>query len=333
MHPSGLPPARQVRSAPIDLLDFHRVSDSHGLTHRNRTVSLPRDPIAASLAWSFAAAKRETGRPLRFSILGPVEIHDGQRGLTPNAHKPRTLLAALLVRRDAVVSVETLTEELWRHEPPPTALRALRVYVSQLRKLLALAGPRTLIVTQPPGYRIELAAGSLDALDFDEHCARAHRALGAGNLELAAREYGRALELWRGPALADVRSGPIVSGAALRLDEARMAALERRVDVDLALGRHRDLIGELRGLVTAHPLNESMHARLMVALHRSGRTRDALEVYRGVRRHLLEELGCEPGKELRQAQRCVLGAADGWGSGQAGTLLPGPAGDGFPLNM
>jgi DNA-binding SARP family transcriptional activator len=321
MHPSGFPSIGQVGSASVDLLDFRRVPGSIGLGGYGRAARLPRDLTASGPARSVAAADREAGRPLRFSILGPVAVHQGQRDLTPNARKLRTLLAALLVRRGAVVSVEALTDELWGHQPPPTALRALRVYVSQLRKLLASAAPQSLISTQPPGYRIEPAAGSLDVLDFDEHCVRAYHAEAAGNLEFAAREYGRALELWRGPALADVRSGPIVSGAALRLDESRMVALERRVDVDLALGRHRDLIGELRGLVTVHPLNESMHARLMVALHRSGRTREALEVYRVVRQHLLEEIGCEPGEDLRKAQRCVLGVADDCGPGQAGTLL------------
>jgi DNA-binding SARP family transcriptional activator len=311
MHPSGVLSVGQARSAPIDLLGFRRAWGNAGLAHRNRTTGLPHDPVAAGPVRHAAAAEREAGCRIRFSILGPVEVHDGQHGLTPNARKLRTLLAALLVRRDAVVSVEALTDELWGHEPPPTALRALRVYVSQLRKLLAPAGPGSMIITQPPGYRIELAAGSLDVQDFEDHCRQARRAESGGYLELAAREYGRALELWRGPALADVRSGPVVSGAALRLDEARMATLERRVDIDLALGRHRDLIGELRGLVTDHPLNESINARLMVALHRSGRTREALEIYRGVRRHLREELGCEPGEELREAQRRVLGGASG----------------------
>jgi DNA-binding SARP family transcriptional activator len=302
----------RARSARIDLLDLRRAPGGAGLAYRNRTTDLPRTPVGFGRARFVAVAEREPGPSLRFSILGPVEVHEGQRSLTPNARKLRTLLAALLVRRDAVVSVETLTSELWDREPPPTSLRALRVYISQLRKLLTAAGSRNVIVTKPPGYRIELTAGSLDVLDFEQHCARAHRAVGTGDLELAAHEYRRALDLWRGAALADVRSGPIVSGAALRLDEARMAALERRVDVDLMLGRHRDLIGELRALVLDHPLNESLHARLMVALHRAGRTRDALEVYRGVHRHLMEELGCEPGAELREAQACVLGAADGW---------------------
>jgi SARP family transcriptional regulator, regulator of embCAB operon len=321
MHPSGVLPVGQARSVPPDLLDFRRAWANAGQSHRIRTTGPPHDPVAANPVRPAAVAERETGHLIRFSILGPVEVRDRQHSLTPNARKVRTLLAALLVRRDAVVSVETLTDELWGHEPPPTALRALRVYVSQLRKVLASAEPGSMIVTQAPGYRIELAAGSLDVLDFEEHCQQARRAVDGGHLEFAAREYGRALELWRGPALADVRSGPVVSGAALRLDEARMAALERRVDIDLALGRHRDLIGELRGLVTDHPLNESINARLMVALHRSGRTREALEVYRGVRRHLMEELGCEPGEELREAQRSVLGGAGGWGPEPARALV------------
>src|SRR5262249_28576690 len=187
MQLSGFHPVGQVRSAPVELLDSRRVSGSVGLVSHGRAARLPRDLTASGPARPVAAADREAGR-LRFSILGPVAVHDGQRDLTPNARKLRTLLAALLVRRGAVVSVEALTGELWGHEPPPTALRALRVYVSQLRKLLASAAPQSLISTQPPGYRIEFAAGSLDVLDFDEYCTRAHRASIAGNLELAARE-------------------------------------------------------------------------------------------------------------------------------------------------
>jgi DNA-binding SARP family transcriptional activator len=202
--------------------------------------------------------------------------------------------------------VETLTYELWGSEPPPTALRALRVYISHLRKLLAVVDSHGWIVTQPPGYRFELSGGSLDSLDFEKLCSQGREALVTGDPVLAAQAYRRALALWRGPALADVRSGPVVYGAALRLDEAWIVALEWRVDADLALGQHRDLVGELRGLVTDHPMHEGLHARLMVALHRSGRTSDALEVYLAVRRHLLHELGCEPGTELRQAHRSIL---------------------------
>lgn len=255
----------------------------------------------------YGATPRPPAQRLVFSVLGPVEVDDGLYGVTPSAHKPRTLLATLLVRPNTVVSVETLTFELWGPRPPPTALRALRVYVSQLRKVLAREGSGEWIVTRPPGYRLDVAAGSLDALVFEQLCRRGQQSLAAGDPELAAREYRRALELWRGPALADVRGGPVVSGAALRLDEAYIATAERLVDIELTLGRHRDLIGRLVGLSSDHPLHEGLHARLMIALHRSGRTSDALGVYRRMRRHLLDELGCEPGLDLRLAHRTILG--------------------------
>jgi len=246
---------------------------------------------------------------MRFAILGPVEFHDGAAFNTPRANKLRTLLATLLVRANTVVSVDALMNELWGTQTPPSALRALRVYVSQLRKMLAASdGSGDTIVTQPPGYRLEVTPGSLDALDFEALCASAREAWTSGNSELAADEYRAALRLWRGPALADVRTGPVLSGAAMRLDEAWITAVERRIDADLRLGRHRDLVSELRGLVADHPMNEGLHARLMVALYRSGRTRDALEVYQVVRKHLMEELAVEPGAELRQIHRAVLQA-------------------------
>lgn len=253
-------------------------------------------------------AARQQPRRLTFSVLGPVEVDDGLYGLTPTAHKPRTLLAALLVRPNTVVSVETLTFELWGPQPPPTALRALRVYVSQLRKMLSRGGSAQWLVTRPPGYRLDVAPAQLDATLFDQLCRRGREVAAAGHAEAAVQEYGRALDLWRGPALADVRGGPVVSGAALRLDEAYIVTAERLIDLELLLGRHRDLIGRLAGLTTDHPLHEGLHARLMIALHRSGRTSDALTVYLRMRRHLLDELGCEPGSDLRAAHRAILGS-------------------------
>jgi SARP family transcriptional regulator, regulator of embCAB operon len=254
----------------------------------------------------YAVAGRPAATCLSFSVLGPVEVDDGRYGLTPTAHKPRTLLAALLVRPNTVVSVETLTFELWGPRPPPTALRALRVYVSQLRKMLSRGGAPEWLVTRPPGYRLDVAPAALDATLFEQLCRRGRDAAGAGDCEAAVRDYSRALGLWRGPALADVRGGPVVSGAALRLDEAYIVTAERLIDLELVLGRHRDLIGRLAGLTTDHPLHEGLHARMMIALHRSGRTSDALAVYLRMRRHLLDELGCEPGSDLRAAHRAIL---------------------------
>jgi DNA-binding SARP family transcriptional activator len=249
---------------------------------------------------------------MRFSILGHMEVHDGVSLVDgPSANKVRTILATLLVRANTVVSVDTLIEELWGEIPPRSALCALRVYVSQLRKFLAAhdgTPPRCRLVTQPPGYRLEVDEGGLDVIDFEQLCAAGRKSWAEGSLELAAKYYQEALSLRRGPILGDLRMGPVLEGARLRLEETWLAALERRVDVDLQQGRHLDLVGELRELVTEHPHNERLGARLMIAMYRSGRTGDALRAYRALRDSHIEQLGVEPGHELQLVQQAVLAA-------------------------
>lgn len=249
---------------------------------------------------------------MRFALLGNLEVHDGTATVEgPGANKVRTILATLLVRANTIVSVDTLIEELWGDVPPPTALCALRVYVSQLRKFLAAhdgTPPGCRLVTQPPGYRLDVDEGGLDVADFEHLCAAGRKSWAEGSLELAAKYYQEALSLRRGPILGDLRMGPVLEGAGLRLEEMWLAALERRIDVDLHLGRHLDLVGELRELITEHPLHEGLGARLMIALYRSGRTGDALRVYRTVRTSLVEELGIEPGHEVQLVQQAILAA-------------------------
>lgn len=247
---------------------------------------------------------------MRFGLLGPLEISNGSRVIPLRAHKVRTVLATLLVRESMVVSVDTLIRELWGDIPPPTALGALRVYVSELRKFLADVGtpPRCRVVTQHPGYRLEVDESGLDIVDFEQLCGQGRRAWAEGSLELAAKYYQEAVSLRRGPVLGDVRMGPVLEGAALRLEETWMAVLQRRIDVDLRLGRHLDLIGELRELLAEHPLYEDLWLRLMIALYRSGRTGDALRTYRSVRDLLMAELGVEPGQELQLVQQAILAA-------------------------
>jgi DNA-binding SARP family transcriptional activator len=249
---------------------------------------------------------------MRFALLGNLEVHDGTAIVdAPGANKVRTILATLLVRANTIVSVDTLIEELWGDVPPPTALCALRVYVSQLRKFLAAhddAPPRFRLVTQPPGYRLDVEDGGLDVTDFEHLCASGRKAWAEGSLEVAAKYYREALTLRRGPILGDLRMGPVLEGAGLRLEEMWLAALERRIDVDLHLGHHLDLVGELRALVTEHPLHEGLGARLMIALYRSGRTGDALRAYRTLRTSLVDELGVEPGHEVQLVQQAILAA-------------------------
>jgi DNA-binding SARP family transcriptional activator len=250
--------------------------------------------------------------PVRFGILGPVELHICGQLSTPSARKPRTLLAILLVRANTTVSVDALIQELWGDNTTPTAVTALRVYVSQLRKLLTRSDGNACnhgcaIVTTPSGYMLQAPPESLDTLAFEQFRRRGNEAWSAGKAEHAAREYHHALGLWRGPALADVSgTSPLVGVAARQLEENRIATLERRIDADLKLGRHRELIAEIRGVVAEYPMHEGPYARLMVAMHRSGRTSEALEVYRSARRLLTSELGVEPGLELQQIHQAVL---------------------------
>lgn len=248
---------------------------------------------------------------MRFALLGNLEIHDGSSIVAgPRANKVRTILATLLVRANTVVSVDTLIEELWGEVPPVTALSALRVYVSQLRKFLAEWGgtPGCALVTQPPGYLLQVGEGGLDLTDFEQLCAAGRKSRAEGAQELAAKFYREALALRRGSILGDLRMGPVLEGAHLRLEEMWLATLERRIDVDLHRGHHLDLVGELRALVVEHPLHEGLGARLMIALYRSGRTGDALRAYRNMRDSLVEELGVEPGHEAQLVHQAILAA-------------------------
>lgn len=250
------------------------------------------------------------GTEIRFRLLGPLEVIRGHQAVTPRAHKVRVLLAALLIRSNVVVPVEALIRVLWGSAPPRTALQATRVYISQLRQLLGAPEGRSrpVLVTMPAGYRLDIDEEMLDALEFQRRCELARKLREDGKLEQAAEQYRLAISLWRGPALADVRVCAHLEGAAVKLEEACIAALERRIDLDLRLHRHLDLIAELSGLVAEHPLNESLHARLMIALHRSGRTSDALSVYRNLRDELVEELGVEPSRKLQSVHQAVLAA-------------------------
>nr|WP_081715759.1 AfsR/SARP family transcriptional regulator [Actinoalloteichus caeruleus] len=276
---------------------------------------------------------------LRFGILGSLEVEDDACDVrTPGASKPRVLLAHLLTNADRVVSVERLIAQMWRRQPPRTARTALHVYVSKLRRLLGgetTTPDRSMLVTQPPGYLLRLGGAGLDARVFDTLLATARTRANQGRLCEASQLITDALGLWRGPALADVRSaGGDLENEARRLDETRITAYERRVELDLQLDRHADLVGELYAATSDHPMRESLHEYLMVALHRSGRPGEALEVYRAIHRSLQDTLGLEPGPRLQRLQRTVLtrGAEDleypgrwpGSGRGLAGGTRPRP---------
>jgi DNA-binding SARP family transcriptional activator len=237
---------------------------------------------------------------VEFRILGPLEVVEAGRPLALGGPRQRALLAILLTRANEVVSSDRLIDELWGAQAPGTGTNALQYHVSQLRKTL---GPSKALVTREPGYLIRVAPRELDLLQFERLVEEARQA----PPEQAARLLRDALDLWRGPALADLVSEPFAQAEILRLEELRLAALELRIETDLALGRHRGLVGELEALVHEHPLRERPRAQLMLALYRSGRQAEALDRYREGRRLLVDELGIEPGFELQELEKAILG--------------------------
>jgi DNA-binding SARP family transcriptional activator len=235
---------------------------------------------------------------VEFRLLGPLEVLDAGLSLELGGVKQRSLLAVLLLHANEVVSVDRMIDELWGASPPRTAAKSVQVYVSRLRKQLG----DDRFITKPPGYALRVDASELDIARFEELLAAAQHA----DPPTASRLLHEALRLWRGPPLADLAFEPFARTEIARLEELRWAAVERRVDVDLAAGRHAALLPELQLHVGRHPLREPLHARLMVALYRSGRQADALDAYRRARRTLMDELGLEPGDELRRLERAIL---------------------------
>ncbi|HEX6472359.1 MAG TPA: BTAD domain-containing putative transcriptional regulator [Streptosporangiaceae bacterium] len=259
-----------------------------------------------------------------------MELWDGSRPV-PVGPRARVVLATLALNAGRVVSMSRLIAAVWPDEPPATAVTQIHVCVSALRRALTdlgVAAARDLIVTAPPGYALRAAPDQIDLLRFDELLAEARTAADDGDPHQAAALLTEALALWRGPAL---EGFPGLVVEATRLEERRLAALEERAEAGLALGRAADLVPELSELVARYPLRERLRALLMRALHRSGRRSEALDVYRDARRTLIDELGLEPGPELRRAQRAVLAeAADDGTAGETAGETAGAGADGRP---
>ncbi len=243
-----------------------------------------------------------------YRLLGTLEVWDASRPVTIGGGRRRALLALLLLRRGEVLPPEVLIDALWGAQPPPTAAKGLQVHVSQLRKELGArhAGDGGVLLTRPGGYVLRAGPEEVDVARFERGLREGEEALAAGDPERAGRMLREALALWRGPPLADVAYEPFAQPEAARLEELRLVALEARIDADLALGRHRQVVGELEELVGRHPLREALRARLVLALYRCGRQADALATYREGRSRLVDELGLEPGPELRRLHQRVL---------------------------
>jgi DNA-binding SARP family transcriptional activator/tetratricopeptide (TPR) repeat protein len=242
--------------------------------------------------------------PLAFHILGPLQVTHADAPVMLGGPRERVLLAALLTEHGRVVSVDGLARALWGDRPPATARHQVAIGVSRLRKTFATAeAGREIIATCAPGYLV--AGGWLDARCFEERAKQARDALAAGDREEAARLLRAGLSLWRGPALSDI-GRPFAEIEAARLEERRLLVTEERIGLELDLGRHDELVGDLLALVRAHPLRERLRSLLMLALYKAGRRPEALEVYQDGRRQLVETLGIEPGRHLRAVHQALL---------------------------
>ena len=238
-----------------------------------------------------------------FRILGPLEVARDGGPVVLGAVQQRALLAVLVLHRGEVVSTDRLVDELWGERVPAAAAKTVQVYVSHLRKALG-AG---VIVTQGRGYRLAVAPEQVDAIRFEALGAEGRRALAGGDAARAKERLCSALGLWRGEPLAEFAYEPFAQAAIARLQDGRLAALEDRIEADLALGADGELIGEIESLIAANPLQERLRGQLMLALYRAGRQADALAVYRQTSELLREELGLEPSRLLQELERSILG--------------------------
>jgi YVTN family beta-propeller protein len=247
-----------------------------------------------------------------FRILGPLEVCEGERTVTLGGDKQRALLAILLLHANEVISADRLIDDLWGDQPPPTALRTLQAHVSRLRKALDETGDGSggssngVLVTHGHGYLIHVGPGELDLDQFRGRVEEGRETLAAGDPDQAAGILRSALALWRGRPLGEFEYEAFAQPAIAQLEELRLGALEERIEADLALGRHRQLVSELGPVVEQNPLRERLRAQLMLALYRCGRQSEALEAYQAYRRALSEELGLDPGPGLQQLEVAIL---------------------------
>jgi YVTN family beta-propeller protein len=250
-----------------------------------------------------------------FRILGPLEVEDGPRSLRLGGHQQRALLALLLLRANEVVPVDEIIEGLWGSEPPESASRSVHALISKLRRRLEgetadnanrETGGNGVLLTRPHGYVLSVSDGELDLHRFQSSMEEGRGALAAGRAAEAANRLREALALWRGPPLAEFAYDSFAQIEIARLEELRLSGVEERIEVDLALGLHRELIPELESLLSKNPLRERLRGLLMLALYRSGRQAQALDAYQQARRTLVDELGIEPTPALQRLEQAIL---------------------------
>jgi SARP family transcriptional regulator, regulator of embCAB operon len=250
-------------------------------------------------------------KPLSIGLLGPLSLRLNQTRVVASAPKQRQVMALLALNAGRVVTGPTLIEELWGDCPPRSYATTLQTYILQLRNALAAAdsgnpGARQMLSTHHNGYLLEEDACQTDVEVFDRRVRAGRAAAEAGDDRLASEELSRALQLWRGPALVDVRMGGVLEIEAASLEYCRLGALERRLEADLALGRHADLLGELTLLAARNPTNENFWAFLMTALYRAGHVGRSLQAFHRLRSVLNNELGVEPCPRVQRLQAAIL---------------------------
>jgi WD40 repeat protein/DNA-binding SARP family transcriptional activator len=238
-----------------------------------------------------------------FRVLGPLEVLSERGAVHLGGPKPRAVLAVLLLHANEPVSSARLVDAVWGEDETRELRKSLQVSVSRLRKAL---GDPDIVATKGTSYEVRVRPGELDAETFERLVEDGRRALASGQAEQAATTLREGLALWRGPPLADLAVESFAETDIARLEEQRLAALETRVDADLAAGRHGALVGELRQLVADHPTRERLAGQLMLALYRCGRQAEALEAYRSARKTLIDEIGIEPGPDLRRLHEAIL---------------------------
>lgn len=245
-------------------------------------------------------------KEIQLRVLGPLEVRVAGKPVRVGGRKAEKTLGALAIDADNIVSFTQLVDVLWDGEPPASAIRQVQNTVSALRRSLGRARHSDdVITTVGRGYRLNRDTVSVDLDVARRWTAQARTALAAGDLVAAADHFRRTIDVARGPALAGIGSDALTA-ASLRLDEQHLNACELWADIELRLGRYREVIGELTALVSEHPLRERFVAQLMLALHHAGRSAEALDVYRRLRSRLADEIGLDPGSELRDLHSAIL---------------------------
>jgi DNA-binding SARP family transcriptional activator len=250
---------------------------------------------------------------MKISVLGPLYLEHNGIALTPTAGKPRTVFASLLINESAVVPTSALVREVWGDTPPKSAATTMQTYVLQVRKTLAAATglslaevSATMLQTKGNGYVFHAPGGALDLTEYQRLERTGVVAMTDGDLLTAVQALRAALRMWRGPALADVYGGPMIEAVVAQLEQARLTMLDYRIELELRLGLHQEILGELNSLVRRYPYHEDLTAQFIVALYRSGRREYALHTLRRMRSTMIDELGLEPSPKFGRLAKALV---------------------------